>query len=217
MGMKRLLQIALPVVLMTGWLNFSALAQGRIAVVDMGKVFDGYWRTKQADAALKEQAADMEKEHKGFIEDWNKAKEEYQKLLASANDPAISTEERDRRKSAAEKKLLDIRELEGTIQQYERQARTTLDEKQRRMRANILSEIRAVINARAQSAGYVLVLDIAGLSLNNVPVVLYQNGENDITADILKQLNANAPPELPKAPEKKGDDKKPDSEKPAAK
>jgi len=219
--MNIILRRVVPAVLLAMVLNSSALAQGRIATIDMGKAFDNYWRKKQAVAALNEQAADMEKEHKGFVDDWNKAKEEYQKLLTSANDQAVSPEERDKRKSAAEKKLLDVRELEQTIAQYDRQARTTLEEKQRRMRDNIVNEIRAVVGTKAKSAGYALVLDTAGASINNIPVVIYQNGENDLTDTVLLQLNAGAPADLPKATEKKDeekkDEKKPDSEKPSAK
>jgi outer membrane protein len=186
----------------------SALGQGRIATIDMGKVFDNYWRTKQAQANIEDQRADMKKELDGFVSDYNKAKEEYQKLLASASDQALSVEERDNRKGAAEKKLLDMRELEQTISQYQKHADQTLREKVRRMQDNIVKEIRDVVNAKAKSAGYTLVLDVAGTSMNNVPVVIYSNGENDLTKEILDQLNAGAPPDLPKASEKKDEGKK---------
>src|ERR1041385_1389147 len=102
--MKKVLKLLLALWLCTP-LGGSVFAQGKIATIDLRKVFDGYWRTKQADAALKDQAGDMEKEHKGFLDDWNKAKADYQKLLESANDQAVSAEERDKRKKNAEKKL----------------------------------------------------------------------------------------------------------------
>ncbi len=178
-------------------LTGSAPAQNRIGTIDLRKVFDKYWRTIQADANLKDQAADMDKEHKGFVDDLTKAKEDYQKLLGSASDQAVSTEERDKRKAAAEKKLLDIRELEQTIQQYERQARSTLDEKKRRMRENILKEIREVVTTKARSAGYAMVIDSAGETANGTPILLYNNNDNDLTEPVLLQINANAPPEPP--------------------
>jgi len=189
-------------------LGGAAFAQSKTGTIDLRKVFDNYWRTKQADATLKDQAADMEKDHKGFVEDWNKAKAEYQKLLESANDQAISVEEREKRKKSAETKLLDIKELEQTIAQYERQARTTLDEKRKRMRDNILVEIRNVINAKAKASNYAFVIDTAADSANNTPIVLYSTGDNDLTEAILTQLNANAPAETPKAEEKKDEPKK---------
>ena len=45
----------------------SALAQGRIATVNLSKLFDDYWKTKQAKAAFEDQKADLEKEGKGML------------------------------------------------------------------------------------------------------------------------------------------------------
>jgi outer membrane protein len=180
----------------------SASAQGRIATIDLRKVFDNFWRTKQAQANLKEQAADMDKERKSLVDDFTKAQDDYKKIINSANDAAISNEERDKRKASAEKKLLEIRELEQTVQQYDRQATTTIGEKQKRMRENILKEIREVVNAKAKASNFALVVDTAADSINNTPVVLFTSGENDITDSVLSQLNLTTPAELPKTDEK---------------
>jgi outer membrane protein len=184
--------------LLTTAFSASALAQGRIATIDLRKVFDNYYKTKLADAKLKDDAAEMDKENKGFLDDFKKANEDYQKLLASASDSALSADERDKRKAAAEKKLGEIKELKQTIEQYQQTATTTLAEKKRRLRDNILEEIRGVLNTKARSANYTLVIDTAAETVNNTPVVLFNAGESDLTDAILSQLNANAPTDLPK-------------------
>jgi Skp family chaperone for outer membrane proteins len=61
------------------------------------------------------------------------------------------------------------------------------------MRDKILDEIKAVVSARAKTSGYTMVVDSAAEGANGTPVYLYNNGENDITDDILKQLNSTAP------------------------
>ena len=188
-------------------LGSSAWAQGRIATIDLRKVFDNYWKTKQADSNLKDRAGDMEKEHKNMLEDWKKAKEDYNALLASANDQAISSDERDRKKRSAEEKLKYIKDTEETILQYEKQARSTLDDQRRRMRENILGEIRTLLTSKAKTAGYSLVIDSAAESFNNTPVILFNNNENDLTDAILTQLNSTAPPDITK-PEEKKEEKK---------
>lgn len=194
-------------------LSSSAWAQGRVATVDLRKVFDGYWKTKKADAALKDRAADMEKEHKGMLDDWKKAKEEYQTLLTDANNQALSPEERDKRKKSAEDKLKQIKDTEETIQQYERQARVTLDEQKKRMRDSLVDEIRAALTGMVKSAGYSIVLDTAAESPNGTPVVIFSNGENDVTDTLLHQLNATAPAESSADDAKSGSDKKKDDKK----
>jgi len=184
-------------------LGGSALAQSRLATVDLRKVFDGYWKTKKADAQLKERGTDMEKEYKTMLDDFKKAKDDYQTLLSDANNQVLSPEEREKRKKSAEEKLKQLKETEDTIQQYNRQARTALDEQRKRMRESILEEIRNALTTKAKSAGYMLVVDTAAETLNNTPVVLFSSNENDMTQAILEQLNVNAPVDLIKGDEKK--------------
>jgi outer membrane protein len=202
-------------VLVISMLGGVGMAQSRMATIDLRKVFDGYWKKKQAEAALKERQTDMEKEDRNMVDDYKKVKDDYQSLLASANDQAVSTEERDKRKKAAEDKLRRMKEMEDAIAQYERQARTTIGEQSQRMRSNILTEIRNVVNAKAKAANYAFVMDTASESINNTPVFLYSNNENDITDAVLQQLNATAPADAAKPDEKTTDkdDKKKDNKK----
>jgi Skp family chaperone for outer membrane proteins len=165
----------------------------KIAVIDLKKVFDGYYKTKQADALIKERASDFDKARKGLIDDYQKANEEYRTLMESIDDRAISNEERDRRKKNAEAKLVEIKELESTITRTDRSARETLAEQQRRHRENILRDIRALITAKARKEGYSLVLDTAAESINSTPIILHAAGDFDMTEDILKELNKDAP------------------------
>ena len=174
----------------------------KIGTIDLRKVFDNYWKTKQADANLKDEAAGLDKERKTMVDDFQKKQEEYKKLQDSASDSAVSTEEREKRKKAAEDMLLKLRDLENNVKQFDAQARTTLGEKQRRMRDNLLGEIKDVIKAKAKVGGYSLILDTAAESVNNTPILLFNNGGSDVTDEVLKDLNVNAPPP-PKASEAK--------------
>ena len=213
--MKSLLRKIVPVLLLISLMSASAWGQSRIGTVDLRKLFDNYWKTKQADAALKDRAADIEKEHKNMLDEWKKAKDEYQTLLSEANNQTLSLEEREKRKKSAEDKFKQIKDSEDAITQYERQARSTLDEQKKRMRDSILEEIRTTVNGKARSAGYALIIDTGAESGNGnpasgtpgTPVFLYVNNENDITEAVLSQLNAGAPAETPKTEEKKADAK----------
>lgn len=197
-GLSRLLIAALLVFLP----GVSALAQTKIATVDLVKLFDNYWKTKQADGALKDLEADLKKELNGLRESHKKLTEDYQKLLADANDQAVSNEERDRRKKTAESKLREIKESDETIKGYVTQADERLRLQSRRMRDKIFEEIRGAVNAKAKAGNYTLVLDTAADTPRGTPVVVYTSGENDLTAGLLEQLNATAPVEVPKPGEK---------------
>ena len=67
--MKNILRIIFPTVLLLAFLSSPAMAQtGKIATVDMRKLFDGYWKTKQAEVALNDRKAELDKEDRDFID-----------------------------------------------------------------------------------------------------------------------------------------------------
>jgi len=176
----------------------AAAADGqKIGTIDLRKTFDGYWRTKQADANLKDQAAELEKEQKIMLDQFRKGEADYKKLLDGANDQALAPAEREKRKKDAEDQLMALRDMENRIKQFDNTSRATLGEKQRRMRDNILQEIRDKIKARVKAGGYTLVVDTAAETANGTPIVLFSAGTDDLTDAVLTELNLNAPAALP--------------------
>jgi hypothetical protein len=65
------------------------------------------------------------------------------------------------------------------------------------MRDRILVKIREVIDVHARKGGYTMVLDTAAMTVNQTPMILYHNGENDLSDAVLTELNATAPISLP--------------------
>lgn len=174
-------------------LGASAAEAQKIATIDLRKVFDGYWKTKQADAKLKEDAGELEKDRKVMVDQFQKNEEKYNKTVEGAKDLAISPAERDKRKKDAENELIGLRDLKGRIEQFDATSRAQLQEKQRRIRDNILTEIREMVKIKVKTAGYTLVIDSAAETSNGTPVLLYTGGGDDLTDPVLKELNINAP------------------------
>ena len=191
--MRKFLRILFPAMLLTMFLCSPALAQTKIGTVDMQKIVKNYWKTKQAQAAIDDRKAQLAKDDKSMIDDLKKASDDYEKLLAQANDPAISSEERDKRKQTATDKLKAMNTSKTAIDQFERQAQATLADQFQRMQNNILTEIRTTVASKAKTAGCTLVIDS-----NASAIVLYTNGDNDLTDAVLAELNAGAPMDLTK-------------------
>ena len=171
----------------------SQAETNKIGIIDMERVWAKYYKTKQAQAQVDDQTADFEKRKKGLLEDYQKANKEYNKLMESAKDQAVSSDERERRKSAAEKKLLEIKEIEQDANLYQRTTDEQLKMQARRMTEIILRDIRDLVEAKAKAGGYTLVVDVAAKSAVGTPIVLYTNGQNDMTQEVLSQLNSTAP------------------------
>jgi len=194
----KILRTIVPTLFLLVFLSTSALAQTKIATVDLKKLFDNYYKTKLAQAAIQERATQLDKDDKGMKDDFKKSGEDYQKLLDQANDQALSADERDKRRQAAADKLKELQSSKNAIDQFERQAQTTLAEQRQRMRDNILIEIKKAVTDKAHAAGDSLVFDTAAETINNTTAIVYSSGDSDLTDAVLAQLNAGAPIDVAK-------------------
>jgi outer membrane protein len=191
----------------------SQAETNKIGIIDMQRIFENYWKTKEAQAQVDDQTREFEKRKKGMLDDYQKGTGEYKKLFESAQDQAISSDERDRRKSAAEKKLLEIQQIQQDANLFQRTTDEQLKMLSRRMTENILRDIRDLVDAKAKAGGYTLVIDIGAKSAVGTPIVLYTNGQNDMTQEVLSELNSTAPTGLVKSDAKEKVEAKKDEKK----
>jgi outer membrane protein len=169
-------------------LSMPAFAQSKVATVDMRKLFSGYYKTKIAETILDTKKTDLRKEIKDMADGLDQAQADYKQLLEQANDQAISAEERARRNQAVADKLKAINENKAALDQFNRQAESTLADQSQRMSGNLVADIQKVVADRAKAGGYTLVINSA-----STEAVVYSSNDNDLTDAVLKQLNAGAP------------------------
>jgi outer membrane protein len=191
-------------------LSTTALAQGKVGVINLTKVFDEFWRTKQADAQIKDRLAEFEKMGQSMYDDYKKANEEFGKQFEAANDPSLSKEEADKRRKDLDKKRKDMMEMESNIKQFQSNSQRALMEQRGRVRESILRDVRGVLEEKAKASGYATVLDVSALSANGTPVVIFTTlagGESDLSELVAKTLGATAPPDSTKSDASKVDAK----------
>ena len=87
-------------------------AQPKIGTVDLQKVFEGYFKKKQADALIQDNAVEADKVIRGMEDEYKKLNDEYRKLVEGANDQAVSADEREKRKKSGDAKLLELKDIE---------------------------------------------------------------------------------------------------------
>ena len=182
---------------------------GRIVTIDLNKVFNDYYRTPIASAKLKETADSFNKEHDDMMANYKKQIDELNKLRDDQDKPEYTTEVRDQKRKAVADKLTETQKMQRDIDDYRTSHRKILEEQTQRMRQTILKEIQDVIDKEARDAGYQLVIDKSGNTLNGVPVLVFSQDQLEITDDIVKVLNKNQPKgaEAPTPAGSKGDKK----------
>ncbi len=166
----------------------SASAQSKIASVDMKKLFNGYYKTKMAQTAMDKEKVDLRKELKDMADGLEKARADYKQLLSQANDQAITSDEREKRKASATEKAKDVNGRQVAFEQYQRQAESQLSDKSQRIVGNLVLEIQKVVADKAKAGGYTLVVNSAAND-----ALIYTAPESDITAAVITQLNVGAP------------------------
>jgi Skp family chaperone for outer membrane proteins len=166
----------------------SVFAQTKIAGVDMKKLFNGYYKTRLAQNALEARKTELRKEIKDMADSLDKSQADYKQLLDQANDQAISSDERDRRKQALADKLKEINDSKMAIDQFQRQAEAQLADQSQRMSGNLVTEIQKAVADKAKAGSYTFVLNTS-----NNETVVYASDTIDLTSAVLGQLNAGAP------------------------
>jgi len=171
----------------------AQVSGGRIVTVDLNRVFNEYYKTVASTAKLKETAESYNKEQDELLAQFRKLSDELAKLQEEQDKPEYTDEVKAQKRKLVSAKLDQIKAKEQEIQNYRRTHAEMLQQQQERMRQGILKEIQEVIAKEARDLGYLYVLDKSGVTFNRVPTIIYSQDSLDITEDILKVLNKNAP------------------------
>ena len=171
----------------------SANAQIKIGTLDMNAVFTQYYRTKDAEAKLNEARASAKKELDDRIENLKKSMDEINKINATLEKPELSKDAKDKTTKQRNDKVEDARKLDQEITEFRGTRERQLQEQFVRMRKDIIDDIMKVVNDKVKSAAYDVVFDKSGMSMGQIPVLLYSRNDLDFSKEIVDALNKNAP------------------------
>lgn len=188
-------KVLMMAVLISLGLVVPAMAQVKIAVVDLNQVFNNYERTKETQAKLQKEVDEINAELDGMRNDLEAQKKALDALQAEINDPAISDAAKEEKRQLGGKKVQEYRELEQKIMQTKALHERYMAERTRRMRTEVVADIRAAVERAAAAKNVDFVVDQSGLSANGVPVFIFVNKNvPDLTEDVTKDLNAKFKP-----------------------
>ena len=164
----------------------------KIATVDMSKTFESYWKTTLSNKQIKERETDFNKIEQGMVDDIKLIQEEYSRLVQSAQDPANAASKREEdSKQARLKAAANDRSLRS-LTEYRQNKQRTMGEMRARLSKARVDEIKEIISAKAKQGSYDLVVNSAQ---NDAALVLYTVGKNDLTREVIEELNKEAPEE----------------------
>lgn len=184
----------------------------KVGTVDMKKVFESYYKTKDAEARINEARNAAKKELDDRMDVYNKGVAEVKKLNEEIENPALSKENKEQKSKVRDEKVAELKTMQREIDEFRVTREKQLQEQSVRMRGGIVDEINKVVADKVKAENYQIVLDKSGPSLNGVPVVLFAKDDFEFTQDVVTALNKNkgkeeaaapAPAAKPEAPKKK--------------
>ena len=169
----------------------SAQAQMKVGTIDMKQVFDGYYKTKDAEAKINESRAQAQKELAERLDTFNKAQEQARKLNDEAGKAELSEKAKAEKVKGLNEKLQELGVMQREVQEFQQTRERQLSEQSVRSRNSLVEEINKVVSDVVKANGYDLVFDKSGQSLNAVNVLVHSKESFDFTADVVNKLNAD--------------------------
>jgi Skp family chaperone for outer membrane proteins len=169
-----------------------AQAQSKIGILDMNGIFTQYHRTKDAEAKLNDARAAAKTELDTRLETLKKSMDEINKLNADFEKPELSKDAKEKAARARDEKVVEARNLDREIAEFRGTRERQLQEQFIRMRKDLIDDIMKIVTEKVKAGGYDLVLDKSGMSMGQVPVVLYSKEGMDFTSEIIELLNKDA-------------------------
>jgi outer membrane protein len=168
-------------------------AQLKVGVVDMNQAFVDYYKTKDAEAKINESRNQAKTELDDRLATLNKAVEEINKMQQELQRPELSNEAKEAKTKDLNDKANETRNLDREVSEFRATRERQIQEQFVRMRKDIIDEIMKIVDTQIKAKGFDLVLDKSGLSMGQIPVLLYSRADMDFTKEIIATLNKDAP------------------------
>lgn len=167
----------------------------KIGVVDVAKAFSEYYKTKEANTLLQENANKAKEELNERLAAQKKLIDDAESLNKQASDPVLSEQGRQKKGAELKGKVNELRSLEKDIQEFRQRRSDQLQQENMQQRKELYDEILKVITDKSRADGYDLVFDRSGVSASLMPFLLFAKDgvTTDFTPELIVELNKNAP------------------------
>ena len=164
-----------------------------IGVISLEKVYNGYWKTDVENKKLKTKQEEALDRIKKLEESLRKEGTVLGNMIKAMQDPRLAAAERSKRQQQVQTKQKELQQMQDAIRGFRERTQKDLELDMRKAREQIMEEIQQIVSAEAKKRELNLVLDHAARSAAIAPIVIFTDGENDLTEEVLRQLNLSDP------------------------
>lgn len=169
--MRKMKSLLIAAVMFLGVSSTSAIAQTKVAHINLSELIPLMPELKAANEELKKMGESFEKDYQAMANEYRTKAEKYSSEAKTAGDVLNETRGK------------ELQDIEERIMNFRQTAQTQLSEKEVALQTPILEKARLAIQKVAKAKGYDLVLD----STPGAGVLMATNG--DLLQDVKTELN----------------------------
>lgn len=165
----------------------------KIGTIDMQKIFNAYYKTKDASVHIEAERSQAEKDLHDREDAYKDTMDQIKRLNDELQNPGLSDAKRGDITKTREQKINEFKQLDREIQEFRAAREKELEQESIRKRSEIVADIMKLVNAKVKSDNYDYVFDRSGLNLSGVPTVVFARDSVDFSDEIIAALNKNKP------------------------
>ncbi len=174
-------------------LSVGSAAELKVATIDLQKLVNDFYKTDDAQKELSLVQTRIQTENKARLERIRKIQEELEGLKGQLQDGALAEAKMKELEEQYRDKNNEGIALDRERREYLERRTRSLNERMGRQMRVIVEEINKIVEDKARQGNYDFVFDKSARSGGGMQFLTYSKDSFDITAEILAELNKDAP------------------------
>jgi outer membrane protein len=198
--MKIPLYLLFAAALVVAPLTSRAQVAPKILVVDLAKLFDGHWKTKEQmekiradETKAQDHAAAIQKEGDTLVA-------QFKELDEQTKNPASTVEAKAKAQADAQKLYGQIQQKQSELNSFAQDTQNSLRQRTQAFKTLMIEEISKAAVTIANQKGATFLFDKSGPTMVGVSNILYSDPALDITDEVKVVLEKDAPVSSGSAP-----------------
>ncbi len=193
--MNNMFHKTLAVLTLAGLCSIAAAQPAlNVITVDMNRLLKDYHKSAEATAKLQEAGRKAEEQIEAMNKQGQELVEQFKEMEEQSKSLLLSEDARHKAAEDARAKFEEIQRKDVEVKGFAANTQRALQQRTGTTIQLLLEEIQKVATDIAKRRGGTVLFDKSGPSQLGIPTILYSDISYDITEEVLKEINKDAPP-----------------------
>ena len=174
-------------------LSAPAQTAPKILTVDLAKLFDNHWKTKEQMAKLQADEAKAQDQLAAITKDGNGLVEQFKEADEQSKNPTATADAKAKAQAEAQKLYDQIQAKRQEQNQFVQSTRTAIQQRSQTFKTMMVDDLSTLAVGIAKAKGATILIDKSGPTMSGVPAILYADPALDITDEVMAKINADRP------------------------